>query len=140
MKKLKSFVFLAILGAFCAFLVFNKENVVSAKTSSIAIQLGVFKNEVNAQKVKDRLGGEVFNDNGMYRVYFSVLHDKKNIDFICKYLDEKGISYYKRNIDVSENAFLKSDVYEKIMIKKTNDLEKIKTNKELIKFYKEVIK
>lgn len=140
MKKLKSFIFITILGVATAFLVFNKNQIVSAKTNSIAIQLGVFKNESNAYKVKDRLGGEIFFDDGLYRVYFAILHEKENIDFFTSYLDNLGISYYKKTVEVDDNVLLKSDVYEKIMIKETIGSKKVKTNKELLKFYKDVIK
>ena len=140
MKKIKPFIYAIILGATFAFFIFNRNEVVSAKAGSIALQLGAFKNEKNALKVKNRLGGEVFESRGIYRVYYSILHDKKNIDFICSYLDSKGISYYKKSIDIDENTFLKSDVFESIIKKQSDENKKIKTNKELIKFYKEVIK
>ena len=112
----------------------NKKEEVYARNNTIGLQLGVFKNKDNAIEVKTRLDGIIIKDKDYYRVYYGIFHNKENIDYICKYLDEIGVSYYKKEINVDEVTFLKADVYEKYMVKSKN---KLIVNKRIREMYKE---
>ena len=139
MKKIKPLILAIIIGISLAFLVFNEVHKESVVSNTIALQIGVFNNKENAENLKNRLGGVVINDNGQYRVYYAILHDKRNIDFMTNILDEKNISYYLKSIDLEENAFLKSDRYENLMNKSTRDSSKLKINEEILKILKDVL-
>lgn len=136
MKRLKIIIVFLLIGSIMAFVNFNTKDD-GFYTKTIAFQLGVFNDENNALRLKERLGGIVIKENNLYRVYFAVLHDKDNIKFIEKTLDDRGISYYIRNVDLDESNFLKGDKYETLMNKSVKDKSKLKVNTMLLDLYKE---
>ena len=138
MKKLKLIVIAFLLGSIVAFVSFNKENK-TYNANTVAFQLGVFKDEANAIRLKERLGGIVIKDADVYRVYYAILHDKDNIKYIESVLNKKGISYYIRNVKLDKTNFIKSDRYELLMNKSSKDKSKLKINSEMLIFYKEVL-
>lgn len=141
MKKIGPVVVAVLFGCTCAFFLFNKvEKVTEVRTSgnAVAIQIGVFKNSDNAEKMSEAYGGVVFKDNDLYRVYYSILNKDDNIDFMTSYLSKKGINYYLKSIMVSPEALDSSKKYEALM-SETNDESKLTINEELLNFYKEVV-
>ena len=104
MKRLKIIIVFLLIGSIMAFVNFNTKDD-GFYTKTIAFQLGVFNDENDALRLKERLGVIVIKENNLYRVYFAVLHDKDNIKFIEKTLDDRGISYYIRNVDLDESNF-----------------------------------
>ena len=95
MGKLKP-IFLAVLvGCGCAFYLFRN---VESKTkreveyNAVAIQIGVFKDQTNANVMRDSLGGVICLDDDLYRVYYSILNKDENIEFVTKYLSDRGIN------------------------------------------------
>lgn len=142
MKKIIP-VFLAILtGSVFALLLFNSKNVLATKpkddANAIAIQIGVFKKKENAISMSKNYGGSVIEDNGVYRVYYSVLSMNENINYITNYLDKKGINYYLKKINLREDITKELEKYEKLMAD-TSENSKMNVNNEILKYYMEVI-
>lgn len=141
MKKLYPVFFAVLIGCGFAFFIFNK---VEGKTinkntgNAVAVQIGVFKDLTNAEKMRDNLGGIVFEDDGIYRVYYSILNKDENIEFITNYLSKKGINYYLKSINLDNKVLDKFYEYENIMVK-TNEESKLSINEELLNIYKEVV-
>ena len=90
MKKLKPVFLAVIVGCTCALVLFKtveRQTIKDVdKHNAIAVQIGVFKDADNANKMMDNYGGLVFKDNDLYRVYYSILNNDENIDFITGYL------------------------------------------------------
>lgn len=121
-KTLISISLAVVVGIALGIYAFNKidfdanDNYVSAISISdqvYAIQVGVFENIDNANKLAEKYGGLVVVDENKYRVYIdivsSILSDIKN------YYDKQGISYYVKTIDVSDNFASKLKDYEELI-------------------------
>lgn len=140
MKKFFPVILAISVGGICAFLLFRKmETVTSLKLdgNATAIQIGVFTKEDNASSMAIKYGGIVKEDEGLYRVYYSVLSKKKNIDYITKELKEKGINYYLRRITLDKDTLDELEKYENLM-EKTDDTVKSDVNLRALKAYQEL--
>lgn len=134
---------LAILIGICsAFYLFSEVKPEKPKDiesgNAIAVQIGVFKTEANAEKMKNTYGGMVFKDNELYRVYYSILNKDENIEFITNYLKEKGINYFLKSINVRDELLDTSEEIE-LLMSKTKKEAKLKVNDKLLNIYKEVV-
>jgi hypothetical protein len=141
MKKLKPIFLAIIIGCTCAYFMFKsveKNTLNDVNYNAVAVQIGVFKDSANATKMQEMYGGKVFKDEDVYRVYYSILKNTNNIEFITNYLSSNGINYYLRNIEVDESILDKSSEYE-ILMAKTNDESKLTINKELLSLYDEEV-
>lgn len=141
MKKIYPVLMAVIIGCTCAFFLFKEieKNTVNASNgNAVAIQIGVFKDSENATKMKETHGGIVYEDDGLYRVYYSILNKDENIEFITNYLDTKGLNYYLKSINLNNDILDKSLEYETLM-SKTNKESKLSINEKLLDIYKEVI-
>ena len=111
------FVFMAlVIGCSLAYFMFSRENGLdSEKVFVKAFQVGVFTNYDNALRVADRNNGIVVSDEGVFRVYVSILSDEKAIDSMRKYYDEIGLDYYLKEISVSREFFKSIKTSEKLL-------------------------
>lgn len=141
MKRLKPILLAVLVGCGCAFYLFKNvesKTFVENRYNAVAIQIGVFKDPDNAEAMSKTHGGVVFRDDDLYRVYYSILNKDENIDFMTRYLTDKGINYYLKNIKVDEKTLSNGREYELLMVK-TNDDSKLAINEELLNMYREVI-
>lgn len=141
MKKMMPFILAVLVGCTCSYLLFRKiesDTLLDASGNAIAVQIGVFNNIANAEAMRELHGGVIFQDDDLFRVYYSILNQDVNIDFITGYLSEKGVNYYLKKITVDEDLIDESYEYEKLMAS-TNEQSKLTINKKLLKLYKEVI-
>ena len=105
------------------------------KNQAYAIQIGVFDTYENASKLAEKYGGLVILDNEKYRVYISIVNDTLNL--MKSYYDQKGIAYYIRTIDVSQEFIDKLNNYETVL--KVIDKEEYDSIiKNILKDYKEL--
>jgi len=136
-------IFLAVLvGCACALFMFKSLLKVDSKEpvgNAIAIQIGVFTKKENAENLKDSFGGMILEDGGVYRVYYSILNNNENIEYMTDYLEKQGINYYLKTITVSDDLLYKSENYEALMSKTTKNDAKLTINDEILKMYGEVI-
>lgn len=141
MKKLYPIFLAIIIGCGLAFFIFRKvekNTFESEEGNAVAVQIGVFKTLENANKMKENYGGVVFEDEGLYRVYYSILNRDENIEFIKDYLNKKGINYYLKDLNLNNDVIKESDEYETLMTK-TNEESKLSINEKLLNIYKEVV-
>lgn len=141
MKKLWPVVIAVLTGCILAFILFKnveKKTINEVEGNAVAVQIGVFTKEENAISMRDSIGGIILEDEGLYRVYYSVLRNQNNLNFITAYLKNKGISYYLKKIKLSDVAIEELDGIEALMDKTSMDT-KIKVNEELLGSIKEVI-
>ena len=141
MKKIRPTLLAVLVGCSCAFYLFKnveKKTLVETRYNAVAVQIGVFKDADNAQKMSNTYGGLVFEDDDLYRVYYSILNKDENIDFITNYLSEKGINYYLRDLRLNEDTLADGQEIEAIMTI-TKGESKLAINEELLNMYKEVV-
>lgn len=141
MKKIRPTLLAVLVGCSCAFYLFKnveKKTLVETRYNAVAVQIGVFKDADNAQKMSNTYGGLVFEDDDLYRVYYSILNKDENIDFITNYLSEKGINYYLRDLRLNEDTLADGQEMEAMMTK-TKGESKLAINEELLNMYKEVV-
>ena len=141
MRKFMPVILAVIVGTTCAFMLFRsveKATIVDTGGNAIAIQIGVFTKRENAEAMRDNYGGVVQEDEGLYRVYYSVLCRDDNINFVTEYLDSEGINYYLKKVTLTDEVLDKVDEYEELM-EKTSNKSKMNVNEEILKMYKEVV-
>ena len=141
MKKIRPTLLAVLVGCSCAFYLFKnveKKTLVETRYNAVAVQIGVFKDADNAQKMSNTYGGLVFEDDDLYRVYYSILNKDENIDFITNYLSEKGINFYLRDLRLNEDTLADGQEIEAMMTK-TKGESKLAINEELLNMYKEVV-
>lgn len=141
MEKIKPILLAVFVGCVCAFYLFkNVENktIIAPKYNAVAIQIGVFKDADNAEKMSDTYGGLVFKEEDLYRVYYSILNKDENIEYVTSYLTDKGINFFLRDLKVKEEFLKESSEYELAMAK-TKGEGKLAINEEILNMYKEVV-
>ena len=124
MKKYLIIVLLAILtGTLLGYITFNRLNSINNDNTMqvgkvtnqvYAIQAGVFDSATNANELAQKYGGLVVSDNNKYRVYIAIVSNCLNT--IKNYYDKKGISYYVKNIDVSNEFYNTLLDYETLLL------------------------
>lgn len=126
MKKTLFTVIAAILCGICMGLFFFKkfdvENVVLASnTNSIyAVQVGVFKNILNAKECSKLYNGIMINDKDLYRVYINFIKSEDILEIMKDYYDSKNINYYIKKIEVSNNFLEVLTDYEIVLRNQTS--------------------
>lgn len=141
MEKIKPILLAVFVGCACAFYLFKnveKKAIVAPKYNAVAIQIGVFKDAENAEKMSDSYGGLVFKEEDLYRVYYSILNKDENIEYMTNYLTDKGINYYLKDLHVADD-FLKSSSEYELAMTKTKGEGKLAINEEILNMYKEVV-
>ena len=79
----------------------------------------------------------IVNDNELYRVYYAILKQDKNINTMSKYLDSLGIEYYLKDIEISDkNLISEINNYESIM-NNESEVVFLSINKMIIERYKD---
>lgn len=142
MENKKPIFFAVLVGCACALFMFKTVFAIDKESpngNAVAIQIGVFTKKENAVNLKDSFGGVVLEDGGVYRVYYSILNNDENIEYMTNYLDKQGINYYLKSITVSDDLLYKSEGYESLMSQTTKSEAKLTINDEILKMYGDVI-
>lgn len=109
MKKFLFVLLLALItGGALAYFIFSRDNSLDDEMVAVkAFQVGAFTSYDNAKRIAERNNGIVVSDEGIYRVYVSILSDDDAIDKMRHYYDDIGLNYYLKEIVVSK-SFLES--------------------------------
>lgn len=140
MKKMYPVLLAVSCGCLLALLFFRgieKNTLDEVEGNAIAVQIGVFTRRENADAMKNTIGGIVLEDEGVYRVYYSVLRNTNNINYVTNYLNKKGVSYYLKRITLNDNLTKEIDDME-ILMNKVSDEDKMNINEKLLGTIKEV--
>lgn len=128
MKKTITLVIIAIIIGFSLGIIFFKRIdlsntlIVSNMNNQVyAIQVGVYKNKDNALETSNKYKGIVISEEDYFRVYIDIVRDNEVKIIILKYLDELGISYYVKAINVSEEFSRELGYYEEMLLKTSKD-------------------
>lgn len=138
MKKIKPYVLAIFIGGICAVYLFKVSYIKTIEYdeyNAIGVQIGVFMKEGYAKDLSNRYSGVVDYNDGVYRVYFAILNNEANIEFIEKYLEKNNISYSIKKILVKKDTLNKIKTYEDAMNKTKNDKAKLNINKKILSIY-----
>lgn len=137
MKKIYPVLLACLFGCFCAFILFKEveeHSLLEKNGNVVAIQLGVFTDESSAEELTSRVGGRVFKDSDLYRVYYSILNKDENIDFITDTLNKEGVSYYLKPLVVGKKDLEECLKFESVMAE-MKDEEKLGVNTKILNIY-----
>ena len=138
MKKIKPYVLAIFIGGICAIYLFKVSYIKTIEYdeyNAIGVQIGVFMKESYAKDLSNRYSGVVAYNDGVYRVYFAILNNEANIEFIEKYLEKNNISYSIKKILVKKDTLNKIKTYEDAMNKTKNDKAKLNINQKILSIY-----
>ncbi len=107
---------------------------VNAFKDVYAIQIGVFNDINNANKLASKYGAVVISENNRYRVYVAIVNDTLNL--VEKYYDDLKIPYYVRTINVSNNFYNRLLEYE-VSLKNSDRSEYESIINQILKMYME---
>ena len=123
MKKFLPYLLSLVTGLIFGFLLFQDgdfeiREVFADNMKVTAFQLGVFNNKDSALELMGKHDGSlVMQDEDVYRVYFSLLTNETVIAKMEKYLTNKKINYYLKDITLRDSDLIKAiNEYESTMI------------------------
>ena len=135
MKKLKPYFLAVLIGTICAVVLFSntqKEAFAYEKYNAYAVQIGVFVSEEYALNMGKKYNAKVYYDDGVYRVYYSILTEEETLNFITNYLENNNIGYITKHISLNKETIDIIKKYENAMKNVKNDNSKLKINEEII--------
>ncbi len=123
MKKIIPYILSLCLGVLLSFVLNNNKNILSSSIKAKGFQLGVFNSFDLANEYMNKYPSSIIiKDEDVYRVYISILTNPKCISRMEKYLLDKKIAFYKKDIIVSDKSLIKAlNNYEKTMLDGNND-------------------
>lgn len=108
---------------------------VMSEIKTKAVQVGVFLNEEKALSEANRLEARVVKDNGYYYLYYSVLAEEENIQKVMENLDKKGVKYFLKIINASQEFKDGLIQYEEMMKNTTSSIAFLELNKRIMDMY-----
>lgn len=140
MKKILFVILFALgIGSLLAYFVFSRDSSLDDEMVSVkAFQVGAFTSYDNAIRVAERNNGIVVSDEGVYRVYVSILSDDKAIEKMRHYYDDIGLNYYLKEIVVSKSFLDSIKSSEELLIDSDREAYKL-INLSVLSEYKEML-
>ena len=145
MKKVLVSVLVAILiGGIFAVVFYNRIMANEKAVSSIidntcyAIQLGVFNNLDNANKIKDKYNGIIVIDEDKYRVYGAIAKSSNALSILKNYFNDMKVSYYVKQINVPDSLIDIINNSETLLVSSTSDTYPLIINN-LLKEYEKLL-
>lgn len=139
MKKIIKPFIVFIIGIICGYYICFSNSIKEIFTTSYkAFQVGVYTSIDAANTYRTKYENSiVIKDNELYRVYVAILKDQNNIESMKNYLNNKGISYYLKDVEITDQNLKKEiNEYENIMNSK-NEVVFLEINKMIIEKYEE---
>lgn len=110
LKKCFPYVLAIVLGIIFGYYIFDGEFHISnilKKSDYIGFQIGVYNDFESAKKIKNKFEGSVLiQDEELYRVYYAILHNDKNIQMMERHLQEKNINYYLKELEINDMSLI----------------------------------
>lgn len=139
LKKCLPYLLAVIMGIFVGYYMFDGEihlsNILN-KSNYTGFQIGVYTDLENAKKIQEKYTGSILvSDEELYRVYYAILHNKKNIELMEKYLQVNKINYYLKDMEINDLSLISElDSIESLMGDDTNSLF-LELNKKILVSY-----
>lgn len=105
-KKCAPYILAIVLGIIFGYYMFDGEihlsNILN-KSDYVGFQIGVYTDLQNAEKIKEKFEGSVLiKDEELYRVYYAILHNDKNIEVMERHLQNNKINYYLKDLEIND--------------------------------------
>lgn len=138
MKELIKCFIVLILGICVGYFISSKDITNIFKTKYKAFQVGVYTSLDAANTCGVKYDNSIIiKDNELYRVYVAILRNEDNINLMSNYLNNKGIDYYLKDLDIDDkNLKRQINEFENIM-NTDNELVFLQVNKMIMERYKE---
>lgn len=110
LKKSVPYVLAIILGIIFGYYIFDGEihlsNILN-KSNYVGFQIGVYNDLESAEKIKTRFDGSVLiQDEELFRVYYAILHNDKNIELMERHLQKENINYYLKDLEINDMSLI----------------------------------
>ena len=139
MKKIIKFVIVFIFGIGIGYYINYTTLIKDIFLSNFkAFQVGVYTNLDAANTYSSKYNNSVIiKDNELYRVYVAILKDQNNIENMAKYLNNLGIDYYLRDINVSDKEIKNTMQNYEALMNNESEIVFLEINKMIMETYKE---
>ncbi|MDD2504902.1 MAG: hypothetical protein PHF21_01365 [Bacilli bacterium] len=131
MKRMIPYLLSLVIGTFFGYILFQEPEFnieeVFAKTLTVkAFQIGVFNNKEGAEEFQKKyLDSIIYEDDGVYRVFYSILTKDKVISRMEKYLKKENINYYIKIITITDSHLIQAiEEYEETMLNGSDNVLK----------------
>lgn len=109
-KKCFPYILAILLGIIFGYYMFDGEihlsNILN-KSDYVGFQIGVYNDIETAEKIKKRFDGSVLiQDEELFRVYYAILHNDKNIELMERHLQEENINYYLKDLEINDMSLI----------------------------------
>ena len=110
LKKCVPYLLAIFLGTVFGYYIFDGEihlsNILN-KSNYVGFQIGVYNDLESAEKIKKRFDGSVLiKDEELYRVYYAILHNDKNIEMMEQHLQKESINYYLKDLEINDMSLI----------------------------------
>ena len=127
-----------IIGIFLGYYINDTYKIKNIFTNKYkAFQIGVYTDydtaNIYSKKFTDSI---IIEDNELYRVYVAILKEQDNIENMSKYLNDKDIEYYIKDIEIKDKKIVK-DIKEYENLMNSNEIVFLEINKMIMEKYKE---
>ena len=139
LKKCFPYVLAIVLGIIFGYYIFDGEihlsNILN-KSNYVGFQIGVYTDKESALKIQNRYNGSILiEDQELYRVFYAILHDNKNIELMEKHLQKNKINYYLKDMEINDMSLISElNSIESLMGEASNSLF-LELNKKILNSY-----
>ncbi len=143
MKKIVPYLLAIILGIVFGYYLFGGEihlsNILN-KSDYKGFQIGVYTDYDKALAIKNKFNGSILiKDEELYRVYYAILHNNKNIELMERYLNDNNISYYLKDLEINDMGLISEiSSLESLMSNADNPLF-LELNKKILDSYEVLV-
>jgi len=110
LKKCIPYILAIVLGIVFGYYMFDGEihlsNILN-RSDYIGFQIGVYTDRDSAKKIQEKYNGSILiQDQELYRVFYAILHDDKNIELMERHLQNNKINYYLKDLEINDMALI----------------------------------
>lgn len=141
LKKLTPYLLAIILGIVFGYYIFDGEihlsNILD-KSDYKGFQIGVYTDYDKSLAIKNKYKGSILvQDEELYRVYYAILHKDKNIEAMKRYLNDNNISYYIKDLEITDMNVIREINSIESLMGEANDSLFMELNKKILLSYEE---
>lgn len=139
LKKMMPYLMAIVLGIIFGYYMFDGKIYLSNilnKSDYTGFQVGVYTDYDKALAIKEKFSGSILiKDEELYRVYYAILHNDKNIELMERYLQENKINYYLKDLEINDMGLISEMSNLESLMKDANDPLFLELNKKILLSY-----
>ena len=138
-KKFIPYLLAIFLGIVFGYYIFDGEihlsNILN-KSDYKGFQIGVYTDYDKALAIKEKYAGSILiKDEELFRVYYAILHNDKNIQLMERYLNDNKINYYIKDLEINDMEVINEISSIESLMAEANDSLFIELNKKILLSY-----